>query len=422
MNILETKSTRRKLIAAGFGTAVGFCLPGCYGSRIRVGEEIVVSQSDKKEHPWGEYQFPTIARLNPDRLTLTFQRFVDSASLDSADKHLSPAVYISKDGGNTWGESREVVDSLGHRSIGYSGENLFYLKHPPVINLERDVLPPVIRCVDHGYGGCYHVRDPLEMGGVLENSGAWFFMEKELKDSLWNKRRARINDLEAGIISYDPPGENYAVMHWFRNMNTIKLSDNSFLAAFYGYRLKEKNRDIRLKKQQSWCLGSSDGGSTWNLRGIIAKDLHRKIHFGEPNIIELRDNSILAMVRTTCSNLGPLYKTISKDNGRTWEDLKEVHPFGVLPNILKLENGVNVLSFGRPGAHILFDRGGLGKRFCELTTLVQEQKIQTRTSGYTGLVATGRDKFLVVYDQFDYPNKDNQPRKTILAREIEIKN
>ena len=88
------------------------------------------------------------------------------------------------------------------------------------------------------------------------------------------------------------------------------------------------------------------------------------------------------------------------------------------PRLLSLENGVTVLSFGRPGVHLLFTRDGA--KWEGLHTLIAEKKRQTRTSGYTGLIAVGPDRFLIAYDQFDYPNEEGQPRKTILVREVQV--
>jgi len=73
---------------------------------------------------------------------------------------------------------------------------------------------------------------------------------------------------------------------------------------------------------------------------------------------------------------------------------EELWPFGVLPQLLTLDNGVTVLAFGRPK--------------------------QTRTSGYTSLVADGPDSFFIAYDQFDYPNPQGHPRKTILTRRLTV--
>lgn len=41
-------------------------------------------------------------------------------------------------------------------------------------------------------------------------------------------------------------------------------------------------------------------------------------------------------------------------------------------------------------------------------------------SGYTSLVADGPDRFILAHDQFDYPNADGSPRKTILMRKAAV--
>ena len=75
----------------------------------------------------------------------------------------------------------------------------------------------------------------------------------------------------------------------------------------------------------------------------------------------LRDGSLLAVLRTECAETGPMYRTRSADGGKTWEETEELYPFGVLPQLLTLENGVTVLAFGRPGVHLLFSKDGRGK-------------------------------------------------------------
>jgi hypothetical protein len=138
-----------------------------------------------------------------------------------------------------------------------------------------------------------------------------------------------------------------------------------------------------------------------------------------------------------------MWRTRSTDGGKTWDPPERFWPFGVLPRLLTLKNGVTVLSFGRPGAHLLFSRDAKRGKWEGLTTLVAEsfagtgirsedygfQKSkdgqgkpkQTRTSGYTDLAPAGPDTFLVAYDQFDYPNDKGQPRKTILVRKVVVR-
>jgi hypothetical protein len=137
-----------------------------------------------------------------------------------------------------------------------------------------------------------------------------------------------------------------------------------------------------------------------------------------------------------------MYRTRSTDGGKTWGAPERLWPFGVLPQLLTLDNGVTVLSFGRPGVHLLFTKDGKGEQWSNPVHLVVEsfegtgidgegygfQKgedpsgclKQTRTSGYTSLVATGPNSFIIAYDQFDYPNTEGKPRKTILVRNFTV--
>lgn len=93
----------------------------------------------------------------------------------------------------------------------------------------------------------------------------------------------------------------------------------------------------------------------------------------------------------------------------------------MFPQLLRLDHNIVVLAFGRPGVNLLFNVDGRGERWQGLTLLVNEGQRFTHTSGYTSLVATGPDRFLIAYDQFDYPNAGGEPRKTILVREVMVR-
>ena len=224
-------------------------------------------------------------------------------------------------------------------------------------------------------------------------------------------------------------------------MQILPLRDDSFLAVHYGIRLNP-DRSPRLK-WECWCHRSVDGGMTWQFWGIIARDdTHPLAGYTEPRVTVLPDGSLLAALRTECAQSGAMYRVRSTDGGKTWSVPTELFPFGVLPQLLTLENGVTVVAFGRPGVHLLFSKDGQGGQWDGFTTLVAESYAgtglagvgigyqpgedpegrprQTRTSGYTSLLSLGHDRFMIAYDQFDYPNADGHPRKTILVREITV--
>jgi len=126
-----------------------------------------------------------------------------------------------------------------------------------------------------------------------------------------------------------------------------------------------------------------------------------------------------------------MYIVYSKDMGKTWSQPKKITDYGVFPQLLKLKNGVIVLSYGRPGIYLRFSTDN-GKTWGppitlhgvkpEGLTLSKYRKIRYQdTCGYTGLLAIGSDKFLIVYSDTTYYDKKGNLRKRIIVREVDVK-
>jgi hypothetical protein len=222
-------------------------------------------------------------------------------------------------------------------------------------------------------------------------------------------------------------------------MRVVELPKGGLLAILYGFRLRPDRTP--LPKYSSWCVRSGDQGRTWAFQGVIGGTGDPPLAgYTEPDVTVLPDGTLLAALRTECARPGPLYVSRSQDEGKTWSVPEQAAPFGVLPRLLTLKNGVTVMAFGRPGTHLLFSRDG--RKWEQFTPLVTEslkgagiagegagfqkgedpagRPKQTRTSGYTDLFATGPDSFLVAYDQFDHPDAEGKPRKTILVRSVTV--
>jgi hypothetical protein len=395
---------------------------------------VVVAQSDQEQHPWGVWQFPTIRRLADNDLEVTFSRTVDDASLDSADKRYPDAPFISADGGQTWQETDEPLSARCCCRL-QDGTTL-RLNSPAEADIPKAQLPGGFP-FEHGYGGIYTIRDPLRMPQGPE---PWHLVRTRPGQAP-ERIPAHIDDPDHGVICYDPPEAAHAVVRWRCLEQILELSDGSLLAVGYGAPLQSDRKP--LPKWASYCLKSADGGESWRTHGTIAHDPDQPLAgYTEPQATVLPDGSLLAVLRTECSKTGSMYRTRSTDGGETWSAPEELWPFGVLPQLLTLENGVTVMAFGRPGVHLLFSDDGKGEHWQAPIHLVVEsfegtglagesfgfqkgedpsgRPKQTRTSGYTGLVATGPDSFMIAYDQFDYPNADGVARKTILAQAFAI--
>ena len=105
-----------------------------------------------------------------------------------------------------------------------------------------------------------------------------------------------------------------------------------------------------------------------------------------------------------------MYRTRSSDGGRTWSKPAVMAPNGVMPRLLRLGNGMLVLSSGRPGVQLRFSKSGLGDDWSEPVDVLPptSDKLDVDSCGYTGLVALDRDTFLIVYSWFQKPDADGR--------------
>jgi hypothetical protein len=122
---------------------------------------------------------------------------------------------------------------------------------------------------------------------------------------------------------------------------------------------------------------------------------------------------------------GPVYASRSTDMGVTWTKPEVIAPAGALPRLLHLKNGVIAYTSGRPGVQLRFTKTGANDSWTDpFEMLPYESKsmqvIYQVSCGYTALLATGDNKFLMIYSDFRYKNKSNEERKAIKVREITV--
>ena len=390
--------------------------------KVTLGPPVIVAQTGETGLKWGVWQFPTISQPEPNLLLVAFNNNEDRPH--NSITELKPAgKYLSHDGGKTWQASdlQQGFTSLYrpthlcHRRNG----DVLYVDASVSREIPKSQLPPPVGV----HNATYTVRDPRQMSEdlvpqndlVLRRAGA----------GEWQTTPIKIDDPDAGQVSFDPPGKDYAIVSHCGLGQILELPDRSLLAISGGLRLGPDRKPK--PKWAVWCLRSIDEGQTWKFQSVIASDDENKPINGycEPSVDILPDGSILAALRTeggweADQRTGILYLAQSYDGGRTWSKPRAVNPFGVFPRVLALKNGITVLSFGRPGVNMLFNVDGRGERWQGLTLLVNEGQRFTRTSGYTSLTPTGLDRFIIAYDQFDYPNAKGEPRKTILVREVVV--
>ena len=396
---------------------------------VELGDPIVVAQADRADYPWGVWQSPMILRVRSEIL-ISYHTFIDSSTLHTVKQMTAAVVLSSRDGGHTWQPSSAEPPYRG-TCTRRNGE-LYYLR------FEAREIPKSVLPEPSGRRGRFLAYDPLQIPAGLDS---WHLVRLRPDSDRWERIPVTIDDPDAALWSYEPPGKAHVMARsWRGNFHDVELPDGSLLAVCYGGRLGP-DRTPR-PKTECYCLRSIDDGMTWTFHGIIARDDDHPVDgFTETAPIVLADGSLLAVLRTQEGEPTPMYQTRSVDGGRTWGEPSEVFPFGVLPRMVLLGNGVLALSFGRPGVHLAFSPDGTGNPWEELRTLVVEsfagsridagrfgdqaenpegKGLRQRTMGYTGLLATGDDSFIIAYDQFDYPDPSGKPCKTILVRHVRV--
>ncbi len=391
--------------------------------QIEIGEPRIIAESSfingsGIDH-WGYYQFPTLERLLDGRIAVTFHINADSAKAYGKATE-EPNRGVTSDDGETW-ERVESTDPQAGLLLP-NGERLLVgmaSVTPPALSLDGLSLPHKRGEIEGSYGqGLYELYRHDELPSELKGIPAARLLPGA---EVWVNERGQLHDPELLCASTEGV---FPVVHWG---DVHLLSDGALLGVLYPARIEGADSG----QVHCSCYRSEDHGRSWFLRGRLpyrpdteADPLGaRRDGFTEPASLVLPDGEILAVLRTTDGlGNGPLYLSRSGDGGASWSHPVVITKTGVLPRLLRLGNGILVLSTGRPGAELLFSADGRGETWSDRIDLVPVvgPDDQMDSCGYTSLLALDDDTFLVAYSWFKKPTQDGHTRKAIMVRRVEL--
>ncbi|RYY19639.1 MAG: exo-alpha-sialidase, partial [Sphingobacteriaceae bacterium] len=326
---------------------------------LNFGEPQLVAVSDKPEG-WGYYQFPTIAYLSNGNLHAQW-----SMHADDIRSYGTPAIgsKVSADGGKTWQIS--MPDSALITGYKLNNGDQLRIVDPKPVNVANLKMPEPLGKTSFRYRKTnftfYRLKDmPSGVNGVYIN-------RLSPQKTQWKLEQETLDDPKA--VRYS--SKDLVPVVWWGDMHT--MADGSLVAGVYpGYYLKDNGE---IDKQMGVVFyRSTDNGHSWKIQGRIPFSADQKldsvaadrIGFSEPAYDVLSDGSLLCIIRsadgdgvTNGVGNGPMYSSRSTDMGKTWSKPEVIAPAGVLPRLLKLKNGVEVLSSGRPGVQLRFSKSGL---------------------------------------------------------------
>ena len=408
---LNADSTVNHGIPAYNGTNIDYKQNGKSVLTVRLEEPIVIGVATKPEK-WGHFQFPSIGRNSNNEIIAKWGMNDDAIEAYGSHKFGSS---ISTDEGKTWKPTQ--AEPTGGLLLP-NGDRI-EISTPVPIKEEDLQLPDSVGTGMDTYAKqpykFYRLHDlPIECQGVLLNR----LKEGETE---WESEKAALIDPQAARYIF----RGLFPIVWWGDMHV--LPDGSIMAGIYpGYYISDDGKAN--PKSGAFFYHSSDNGHSWNIQGRIRymPDLLRdpkgdqRMGFTEPAFEILSDGTFLCVLRTSDGlGLGPMYSSRSVDVGQTWAKPEIIAPSGVLPRALQLKNGVVVLASGRPGVQLRFSTDG--KIWTDpFEMLPYENKNDQVSCGYTGLLATGDDRFLIIYSDFRFENENKEIRKAIKVREIKV--
>jgi hypothetical protein len=377
---------------------------------IKFNAPVTVSVASKPEK-WGYFQFPSIGHKLDGSLQVKWNMTIDAIQAYGLDNSGSAN---SIDGGKTWKPQKEA-ETLG--SILLPNGDRLKIITPKAIKVEDLKLPKPIGT------HYYRLHDmPASRQGV-------FLKRLKKGETEWKTEQASLYDPQAARYSQ----AGLVPVVWWGDMRVA--ADGSLIAGIYPGNLIGEDGLVN-PKSGIFFYKSIDDGHSWRIQGRIPYQAdtiadpkwNKRSGFSETAFEILKDGTFLSVMRTTdLVGNGPMYTSCSKDSGKTWTKPTVTTDAGVMPRLLQLDNGVVVMAAGRPGVQLRFSTNG--KEWSDAfemlpftMNLAEEMTWRGAVScGYTELLATGPNSFLLVYSDFKYKTTEGDIRKAILVREVTIK-
>lgn len=394
---------------------------GAAEPQITLSDPVTVTLAPPEVTGWGPYQFPGLERLDDGAIRLSFHVEADSAKAYG----LPPARAVSGDDGRTW-KLLPREDAVAGTAASWQAPplrlpdgDLIWVEQQRPLDAATLHLPakPFASSVSYG-----HLREIYRVEDLPD----------ECLDGWW------LNRLPAGATtpvreraSVRLPGEIRTVTEgvmprpWLQTL--FLAPDDAIWAVQYGSRVVD---DSLPQHCRVMILRSTDGGRSFDLWSEIpyspdaAADPKAATRegFTEPTVCFMADGSVICLMRTTDgAGPGPMYLSRSTDNGKNWSRPAVFDTLGVWPQLLRLENGVTLAAYGRPGLYVRATTDPAGLRWGDRVTVVAPGEIHTETCSYAALLPLGEDRALLAYSEFKLEDGTGRPCKGIRIREVRVR-
>jgi hypothetical protein len=431
--------------------------------KLTLGPEHVIVQGMRPEEPgclWGPYQFPRPYNLG-DRLVVAVHVGADTIkSFGETNRWLE-----SRDGGVTW---KEIPPSVA-TECGLLLPNSDRIYFPMESGIElTDYTFTHERFLTPGYDftkqaeeGTLPVPDGLQyQWGIAIRAYNADRLPPTLAKKEWLLRRipagktepvtehAKVDWPNLTRVVHDKGDEYKKVLKPIFPRGTPKLGPDGaiWVAVFSGEGHLHPVTGHYSPYYGAAIFRSEDNGRSFQMRGHLEYEAYGRDYpyqsggYSDSDFEFMPDGSIVWFLRTTWQGAtgrewDPMYMARSTDGGHTWSKPEKFADVGILPRLCKLECGVTLLCYARPGTYVTACENDSGTKWTEpLVTMTPDDRshlanVRITTPSFhewvgscnnPELVPLDSHSALLFYSDFYYPDQDSVKRKSVLCRKITV--
>ena len=404
-----------------------------YGEfELVISEPTVVYQARETVQGWGKHQFPNIGYTKDGLLRIKW-----SYGEDKVGAKNESYVRVSMNGGKTWlpGTSLDTPGTTlfpmtnGKSLAGFVSKGVTY-------ELNFDNYTPVFE----SDRAAYYLLDDLKEDPAMTN--AWCFAIRE-----YDPATGKTETVEAtlhwpwGAVAHYPNGSTYTTSGKIcqDGRRFFVAEDGTLYTVFYEYALdhtastlEEALGGVRYG-HSALVFYSKDCGRNWYLAKQFIPTAEIKAMsveyenftsdyegFTESNMIQTASGGFMILMRSGSSRT--LFCSYSED-GMTWSDPRKFDDFGVLPQLLTMDCGVLLASYGRPELRVRATSDPTAVTWQDPVTIpvtLKNEDYWSRSCFYTGMLQIDANTAMLVYTDFQYPNKQGNPARAVLVRTIHV--
>ncbi len=414
---------------------------------LKISEPTVLFQGKVGDNAWGHNQFPRLLATKMGGIQASWEYTSDTIKYDGTFSEL-----YTYDGGNTWGAMKEGDKVAFAHELVNDGKYFAAFKRVGAYKVEhlKNYTPAFVfdgKKPVHAppTGKMYFADDIKEDEGkkvfgieVDVNTGEKREIECEIEWPFMALRTAsKTDDL------LFPTTTRFSLA----NKNGIVSHEGALYCSTYGHGFNSSAdcKENAITKYPNfsnvYVFKSCDFGHSWKyLSQISVTDEVNKENektdyiegFTEPMMNVMPDGSFIMLMRTGFTNptantdyrKNPIYICRSTDKGKTWTAPVAFDDIGVRPQILTLPCNVTIATYGRPILKLRATSDESGVEWADPITIPltpgEDTNFMKHSCFYTNLLTTGYNSCIMIYSDFNYPNADGIPVKSIMIRKITV--